>query len=200
MPQGVSVATIDRLRVKASNGDPAGAYQEISNLGYGYAELARGVVTGATFFGATAGNFARNSAQNQGHPLSPAKFRLINRKLFEEYALALRSSANASGIVSADINYQTALTFHNRVYTMNDLSPSTWTLYEPGRILGADSVQKQWAGLTSKNPGQVVASGYRLTDESVFGISSAAWLCDSGSCALGSNLKFHRLTGFGLNG
>lgn len=158
MPQGVSVATIDRLRAIASGGDPARAYQELSNLGYGYAELARGVVTGATFFGAVAGNFARNAAESQGRPISTTQFRMINRQLFEEYAVALRNSANSNGVVTADINYQTALTFHNRVFTNNGLSPTTWTLYEPGRILGAASVEKQWAGLTSKNAAEVVAS------------------------------------------
>ena len=43
-------------------------------------------------------------------------------------------------------------------------------------------------------------SGYRQTDESIFGIPSAAWPCDSGSCAPGSNSTYRRLTGFGLNG
>ena len=177
MPQGVSVTTIDRLRAIASSGDPARAYQELSNLGYGYAELARGVVTGATFFGSVAGNFARNSAESQNRPISTTQFRLINRQLFEEYAIALRNSANSNGIVSIDINYQTALSFHNRVFTNNGLSPSTWTLYEPGRILGAASVEKQWAGLTSKNPAQVIASFTLLAGKAEFSnyFAALAW-------------------------
>lgn len=190
MPQGVSVATIDRLRAIASGGDPARAYQELARLGYNYAELARGVVTGDTVFGRTAANFARASAVSQGRSISTDQFRVINRQLFEEYAVALRNSANSNGIVTSDINYQTALTFHNRVFTNNGLSPATWTLYEPGRILGAASVQNQWAGILSnssiESAGNLIVLSLKLEFADYF--AAVAWERDVASAGGGALL------------
>ena len=48
LPQDVSIAAIGRLRAIARSGDLERAYQELANLGYNYAELAKGVVTDDT--------------------------------------------------------------------------------------------------------------------------------------------------------
>ena len=132
-----------------------GVYSQLSQQGYGYANLAAGLVTCSTLSGNVAQNFMANYASSQGVALSSSQIQKIELDMANAYVntlLQMASAPNGDGTVSTDITYQQAAQFHSAVFTSDGLSANAWTLYAPGQVLDSQSMQALWVQIISPDP------------------------------------------------
>jgi hypothetical protein len=128
-----------------------GVYSQLAAQGYGYANLAAGLVTCSTLSGKVAQNFMANFASAQGSSLSNAQIQNIELGMANAYIDALSAMSKASGAVNTDITYQQALQFHTAVFASNHLGAGAWTLFAPGQVLNPQSMESLWQQIISTN-------------------------------------------------
>jgi YD repeat-containing protein len=156
VPNPITPAQLTALEQQDLNGTPAGVasfYATLYNTyGYGYAGLAEGVVTDSSLSGVTAYQYLLNSAAAQGVTLTPTDIGNIENSLATSYAQTLIDSAQ-NGVITQDISFSQAQDFHTADFAEFGLGPQTWTLYEPGQVLGAQALQSDWQNLTGDSAG-----------------------------------------------
>jgi hypothetical protein len=68
MAQALTYEHLEQLRGMMNSGNVGGFYNYMAGLGYNYATLADGLVSGTSFSGAAAVNYLLASAESQGVP------------------------------------------------------------------------------------------------------------------------------------
>src|SRR5450830_1141654 len=101
--QGLNSASSDGATLNQIAGAISGVYNTMSANGYGYANLASGLVTGSTFSGDVAKNFMTNFAAENGTPMSAQTVTNIKLSMAQGYLQTLIADSNATGQVTSDI-------------------------------------------------------------------------------------------------
>lgn len=143
MPNTLTTAQLRTAQSMITSGNVTGFYNYMAGQGYGYANLALGVVQ-CSFLsgGSTAQNYMVIQAAQMGITLTPSQVGAIEVNMANQYINTLigLSQARATdgsvvGVVSRDWNYNEALTGHNAGFTALSLPPGLWTLYAPSQFL-----------------------------------------------------------------
>ncbi|WP_448761230.1 hypothetical protein [Acinetobacter tandoii] len=140
------LALLDAEKINAT----AAIYQELSDLGYGYAGWGYGVATGETITGQGALLFMQSVAKKNGKTIDFQKVSDIRIDMLEGYLNELLKKAENTGFVNEDITFQETLAFHIQVFDKNGLDISYWTLQTPmafiDKYLGGKVAQEEaWA-------------------------------------------------------
>ncbi|WP_141755146.1 galactose-binding domain-containing protein [Burkholderia plantarii] len=143
----MNYAQLEQLRGMISAGDLAGFYGYMANLGYNYAYLAGGLVTGGGFSGAAAINYMLSVAHKDGVAFSEAQIPDLEKNMAFGWLDALEQVATKNGVVDADLGYEDTLNFHVAVFKQFGLGKEAWTLTTPGEILGIPYMEGNFASL-----------------------------------------------------
>lgn len=148
MPNTLTIAQLNSVKTMIDRGDLVGFYNYMSSQGYGYANLAKGVVECSTLSGgSTAQNFMTQMAVEQGIKLTADKVVKIEIDMAMGYfssLMAIATDLKSNGVVNRDVMYDEALKFHSAVFKNNQLDPSTWTLYLPSKYLTKEQLNANW--------------------------------------------------------
>ena len=134
MPNQLTTQQLTNAKAMIANGNITGFYNYMYSQGYGYANLAKGVVEcSLSSGGATALQYMTDVAKQAGITLTAQKVAKIELEMAYGYVNTLLRIAGESGVVSSDITGRQALKFHNDVFDNNHLPRECWTLYTPGQ-------------------------------------------------------------------
>lgn len=142
------LALLDAEKINATSA----IYQELSNLGYGYAGWGYGVATGETLTGQGALLFMQSVAEKNGITIDFQKVADIRIGMLEGYLNALITKSNILGFINEDVKFDKTLEFHIQVFEKNGLDISYWTLQTPmafiDKYLGGKVAQEEaWVGI-----------------------------------------------------
>ena len=117
------------------------------NLGYGYANLAKGVVEcSLEAGGATALQYVTDVAKQNGINLTTTQVAKIEIDMAYGYANTLiKIAGEGGGVVNREITGDEALTLHNIGFDNNGLPRESWTLYLPSKYLTKDQFNANFA-------------------------------------------------------
>ena len=128
-------------------------YDELNNMGFGYAGWAYGVATGDSITGISALGFMQETAERSGTSIDSALIEQIRIGMLDGYLDALLAKATDNGgSVNEDIRFDAIHAFHTQVFNTAGLSIDYWTLETPMKIisenLGLDVVDQIWREIT----------------------------------------------------
>lgn len=140
---------IDLLEGEGINATAA-IYQELSNLGYGYAGWAYGVATGESITGQGALLFMQSRGEKNGITIQFDKVDNIRVGMLEKYLYKLLEKSQLTGFVNEDVSFQETLDFHIEVFEKNNLDINYWTLQTPMALVyqylgGVEGQEKVWS-------------------------------------------------------
>jgi hypothetical protein len=138
MPNSLTLQQLKNAQAMIDRGDLKGFYDYMYGQGYGYANLAKGVVEcSASTGGAFALQYMTQVAKDHGINLTAQQVAKIEIGMANGYLDTLIAMANKNnkGFVNQDINGEQALQFHNKVFDNNQLPRESWTLYTPSLFL-----------------------------------------------------------------
>jgi hypothetical protein len=142
MPKSLAPTDLQTAKTLLDSGNLVSFYGYLSSQGYGYANLASGVVECTTLSGGTtAQSFMMQAAAQQGVTLTAISVGKIEMGMATGYYNYLLASGAASG---TDMSYQVALKLHTDVFAANGLGPQTWTLYAPSQMLTDAQLNANW--------------------------------------------------------
>lgn len=148
MPNSLTTVQLLSAQAMITSGDVLGFYNYMASQGYGYANLAKGVVECTLLSGgSTAQNFMVQEAERRGITLSDQKVFDVERVMANGYIKTLidkSSLQGGNGAVNLDISYQDALAFHTGGFQSLGLPKELWTLYRPSEVLTQTQLESNW--------------------------------------------------------
>ncbi len=148
MPNRLTTEKLQAAKAMITDGRVLDFYNYMASQGYGYANLAKGVVECSLLSGgSTAQAFMTVRAAELGIPLPPEKVVAVEREMATRYAdrlIELSRADGAGGAVSRDWTFAEALQGHNDGFRAQGLPESLWTLYGPSRVLSPAELEGNW--------------------------------------------------------
>lgn len=167
MPSTLTTGQLQYAKSLLSDGTPEAMnsfYAYMSGQGYGYANLAIGLINCSTFSGNTAQAFMLNAAQQQGLSLTANQISNIELTMAYGYINTLIGNSNGNnGTVTQDVTYQQALQFHSDAFSVLGLTSDTWTLSAPGKALDSTYMQWLWSKMIDSDPAVSNTAAAELT-------------------------------------
>lgn len=118
MPNSLTTAHLTTAQTMITNGNLLGFYSYMASQGYGYADLARGVVECTLLSGgSTAQNFMLQEAARRGITMTEQQVIAVEKAMAQGYIGTLIANSELSGAneaVNQDITYTEALAFHTK--------------------------------------------------------------------------------------
>ncbi len=145
MPNLLTTAQLIGAKAMIADGNVLGFYDYMASQGYGYANLAKGVVECTLLSGgSTAQNFMVQEAARRGITMTEQKVLDVERIMAYGYVDTLIENARAGGTVNLDIRYREALDFHTSGFERLGLPKELWTLYKPSEVLSNAKLEANW--------------------------------------------------------
>lgn len=145
MPNILTTDALKNAQKMIQSGDLVGFYNYMAKQGYGYANLAKGVVACDTYSGGTtAQNYMVQAASEMGVTLSADRILNIEKSMANQYAQALIDRSTVTGSISSDWTYKQALAGHIKAFAENQLPISLWTIYTPSLFLNDAQLESAW--------------------------------------------------------
>jgi hypothetical protein len=161
MPNPLTTTELQAARTMIDQGNLVGFYNYMYNQGYGYANLAKGVVECTTESGGSAAlQFITQAAKEQGVILTAAQVGQMEVRMAYAYADKLIEIAEPTGSVTRVPNFEETLIFHSEVLAIYGLNPSAWTLYTPSLYLSPEERQALFEGSTALDADQWSSFGW----------------------------------------
>lgn len=124
---------------------PAAMYDYLTARGYKYAELANGVAKGNSLAGEAAIGYMKETASDQGRPMTEADVRSVRRDMAQHYIDSLKDqAAKGGGLVTREISHDEAWEFHKNVFLDHGLTVDAWTLNTPFLMMSEDMRAAFW--------------------------------------------------------
>jgi hypothetical protein len=169
MATPMTVAELQQAQSMIASGDLSGFYAYMSDMGYNYAVLAEGLISGS-LTGTAAINYLVATAQSDGTTFTSAEIPTLESNMANAWVGALIQQAESNGgEVTQDLTYAQTYAFHASVFENLGLNPDVWTLTVPGQVLGSATMESLWDQMLDElgsNPsiGAAGAVGILTTD------------------------------------
>jgi hypothetical protein len=172
MPNTLTTSQLLSAQAMITNGNVLGFYDYMASQGYGYANLAKGVVECTLLSGgSTAQNFMTQEAARRGISMTEQQVHSVERVMAQGFIGTLIANSRvpgANGVVNQDVAYGEALAFHTSGFQSLSLPKELWTLYKPSEVLSQTQLQSNWsktidpAQSSGLNPAWNFSTGFGL--------------------------------------
>jgi len=145
MEQVLTQSDLDHARTLLNERGPSAMYDYFESKGYRYATLANGVARGDSIAGEAAIGYMKETAEDEGRPMSSSDVDSVRRDMANGYLNTLQGQADKNnGVVTRDITHQEAWEFHSKVFNEHGLSVNAWTLNIPFSLMDVEDRERYW--------------------------------------------------------
>lgn len=125
MPRPLQTVEFNILQSHADSGDRIAYYEQLSEWGYTYAELALGVVNNDTFSGAIANTYFLNEAAEEGVLINGDQLATISHRLMLADLAARRNFEGSESGLELPVN--DIKNYHEVIFGQFGVSDNAWT-------------------------------------------------------------------------